>query len=78
MLLAVADEAGLPGLRGVSLDWLVHNYPLAAATAGYRALSKEQSDSVASAACALLHRCQAALQVCIPSSSLILNPTRSV
>lgn len=63
MLLAVADEASLPSLRAAALDWLVHNFPAAAATAGYRALSKQQTDQVAAAACALLQSCQDHLQV---------------
>ena len=63
VLLAVADEASLPSLRAAALDWLVHNFPAAAATAGYRALSKQQTDQVAAAACALLQSCQDHLQV---------------
>lgn len=62
VLLAVADEASLPSLRAAALDWLVHNFPAAAATAGYRALSKQQTDQVAAAACALLQSCQDHLQ----------------
>lgn len=63
MLLAVADEAGLPALRATALDWMVHNYAAVAGTAAYRALTKEQSDLVAAAACALFQRCQTLLQV---------------
>ncbi len=57
-LLSVADESGLPALRQIALDWLVHNYPAAAATPAFQALSKPQSDMIAAAACSLLARYQ--------------------
>ena len=55
-LLSVADESGLPALRAIALDWLVHNYAAAAATPAFQALSKPQSDMIAASACSLLGR----------------------
>ena len=57
-LLSVADESGLPALRNIALDWLVHNFAAAAATPAFQALSKAQSDMIAAAACSLLDRYQ--------------------
>lgn len=76
VLLAVADEAGLPALRATALDWMVHNYAAAAGTAAYRALTKEQSDLVAAAACALFQRCQTLLQV-ILRFRVVCSPSRA-
>ena len=61
-LLSVADESGLPALRAIALDWLVHNYPAAAPTPAFQVLSKPQSDMIAAAACSLLSRYQDLLQ----------------
>jgi protein-L-isoaspartate(D-aspartate) O-methyltransferase len=61
-LLGLADEQGLPHLRSVSLDYVVHNYDEVSKTDAFKALSKEQLEMVAGEACKLLSEMTAAMK----------------
>ena len=61
-LLGLADEQGLPHLRSVSLDYVVHNYDEVSKTDAFKALSKEQVEMVAGEACKLLSEMTAAMR----------------
>lgn len=62
-LLAVADETGLPGLRGVAVDWIVQNFDRAAAASAFSVLSRDQMALLAGAACAHLKHYESVVSV---------------
>lgn len=49
-LLGLADEAGLPHLRAVALDFVVRHFPEVSATAAWAQLPRSCADAVASEA----------------------------
>jgi hypothetical protein len=51
-LLGLADEAGLPHLRAVALDFVIAHFPAVAATPAWAALPRGCADAVAAEACA--------------------------
>lgn len=51
-LLGLADEAGLPHLRAVALDFVVQHFPAVSATAAWAALPRSAADAVAAEATA--------------------------
>lgn len=52
-LLMLADESGLPKLRAVCLDYIVHHYGAVAATENFKTLNSHQRNMIAAEACAM-------------------------
>ncbi len=61
-LLGLADEADLPYLRAVALDFVVHNFPAVAATAAWAALPRACADAVTADAAARFQRAMTLMQ----------------
>ncbi|KAK9807068.1 hypothetical protein WJX72_012529 [[Myrmecia] bisecta] len=69
-LLALADEADLPHLKAVALDFIVRHFPLVSSTSAYAALSKRQADLVAAEACQVSKRMEGLLKQMVADQKL--------
>jgi hypothetical protein len=54
--MGLADEADLPHLRAVALDFIVHNFPAVSATAAWAQLPRSCADVVTADAAARFKR----------------------
>ena len=61
-LLVLADESGLPKLRAVCLDYIVHHYGAVAATENFKTLNSHQRNMIAAEACAMYTHVQRLLK----------------